>query len=155
LRHHLRGGSTMLIRALGLAAVVFLAGPVAAQQHEVVIGLPYPLSGPTASAGIDEKHVYELFADMVNGKEAMLPAAFYQKLKALPGIGGGARLRLIFVDHQGKPDVGQSEAERLITQEKVHAIVGSWQSSVTATTSQVAERFGVPFLNAESSSPGL
>lgn len=145
------------IRALALVLVALvLAGlPATAQQKEVVIGLLYPLSGPTASAGIDEKHVYELFGDMVNGKEPMLPGAFYQKLKGLPGVGGGARLRLIFVDHQGKPDLGQSETERLITQEKVHALIGSWQSSVTATTSQVAERFAVPFLTAESASPGL
>ena len=120
-----------------------------------MIGMLYPLSGPTASAGLDEKHVYELFADMVNGKEPMLPGAFYQQLKGLPGFPGGARLRLIFVDHQGKPDIGQAEAERLITQEKVHVLVGSWQSSVTATTSQVAERFGIPHFNSESSSPGL
>jgi branched-chain amino acid transport system substrate-binding protein len=138
-----------------LAVLVLTVPPAAAQPREVVIGLPYPLSGPTASAGVDEKHVYELFADMVNGKEAMLPGAFYQKLKGLPGVGGGARLRLVFVDHQGKPDIGQSEAERLITQEKVHALIGAWQSSVTATTSQVAERMGLPFLNSESSSPGL
>jgi branched-chain amino acid transport system substrate-binding protein len=92
---------------------------------------------------------------MVNGKEPMLPGAFYQRLKGLPGIPGGARLRLIFVDHQGKPDIGQTEAERLITQEKVHVLVGSWHSSVTATTSQVAERFGIPHFNSESSSPGL
>jgi len=145
----------MLIRALGAALALLVAAPVVAQPREVIVGLLYPLSGPTASAGIDEKHVFELFADMVNGKEPMLPGAFYQKLRGLPGVGGGSQLRLIVVDHQGKPDVGQSEAERLITQEKVHALVGAWQSSVTATTSQVAERFGVPFLNAESSSPGL
>ena len=59
------------------------------------------------------------------------------------------------MDHQGKPDVGQTEAERLITQEKVHALFGAYFSSVTATASQVAERYGVPYLNAESSSPGL
>jgi len=129
--------------------------PAAAQQKEVVIGLLYPLSGPTASAGIDEKHVFELFADMVNGKEPMLPGPFYQKLKGLSGLSGGARLRLVFVDHQRKPDLGQAETERLITQEKGHALIGSWQSSVAATTSQVAERFGVPFLTAESASPGL
>jgi branched-chain amino acid transport system substrate-binding protein len=141
--------------ALVLASLVLTVAPVAAQPREVVVGLLYPLSGPTASAGIDEKHVYELFADMVNGREPMLPGAFYQKLKGLPGVGGGARLRLIFTDHQGKPDLGQSETERLITQEKVHALIGAWQSSVTATTSQVAERLGVPFLTAESASPGL
>ena len=33
--------------------------------------------------------------------------------------------------------------------------MGSWQSSVTATTSQVAEHFGIPHFNSESSSPGL
>jgi branched-chain amino acid transport system substrate-binding protein len=141
-----------------LSLALALALPVAsaiAQPKEVVLGMLYPLSGPTASAGLDEKHVYELFADMVNGKEPMLPGAFYQGLRGLPGLAGGARLRLIFVDHQGKPDIGQAEAERLITQEKAHVLVGSWQSSVTATTSQVAERFGIPHFNSESSSPGL
>jgi branched-chain amino acid transport system substrate-binding protein len=129
--------------------------PAAASPKEVVVGLLYPLSGPAAAAGIDEKHAFELFADMVNGKTPMLPGAFYQRLKGLPGVRGGAGLRLVFIDHQGKPDVGQAEAERLIIQEKVHALIGSRQSSVTATTSQVAERFGVPFLTAESASPGL
>ncbi len=141
----------------GLLAVLpaVAPGPAAAQSKELVVGLLYPLSGPMASAGLDEKHVLELFADMVNGREPMLPGPFYQKLTGLPGLSRGARLRLVFVDHQGKPDVGQAEAERLITQEKVHALIGSSQSSVTATTSQVAERFGVPFLTAESASPAL
>jgi branched-chain amino acid transport system substrate-binding protein len=143
-----------LVLAITLVPAI-LTVPATAQPKEVVIGLIYPLSGPTASAGIDEKHVYELFADMVNGKEPMIPGAFYQQLKGLPGIPGGARLRLVFVDHQGKPDIGQAEAERLITQEKVHALVGAWQSGVTATTSQVAERFGIPHFNSESSSPML
>ncbi len=143
-----------LVLAITLVPAL-LAAPATTQPKEVVIGVIYPLSGPTASAGIDEKHVYELFADMVNGKEPMIPRAFYQQLKGLPGIPGGARLRLVFADHQGKPDIGQAEAERLITQEKVHALVGAWQSSVTATTSQVAERFGIPHFNSESSSPML
>ncbi|MBI4412797.1 MAG: ABC transporter substrate-binding protein, partial [candidate division NC10 bacterium] len=51
--------------------------------------------------------------------------------------------------------IGQAEAERLITQEKVHALFGAYFSSVTNTASQVAERMGVPFLNADSSSPAL
>jgi branched-chain amino acid transport system substrate-binding protein len=145
-----------LLLALALLGLLALpAVPAVAQSKEVVIGMLYPLSGPTASGGLDEKHVYELFTDMVNGKEPMVPGPFYQKLKGLSGFPGGARLRLIFVDHQGKPDLGQAEAERLVTQEKVHALIGSWQSSVTATTSQVAERLGIPHLTAESAEPGL
>jgi hypothetical protein len=84
---------------LSLAITLVLALPVApaaAQPEEVVIGLPHPPSGPTASAGLDEKHVYELFADMVNGKEPMIPAAFYRHLKGPAGLPRGARLRQIF-----------------------------------------------------------
>jgi hypothetical protein len=66
--------------------------PAVAQQREVVIGMLYLLSGPPALAGLDEKHVHELFADVVNGKDPMIPGAFYQQLKGLPGVPGGARL---------------------------------------------------------------
>ena len=144
-----------------LLAVVFVlltivvAAPVLglAQPKEVVIGVLYPMTGPNAQPGIDNKPVIEIGADIANGVTD-LPFPLYQKLKGMPGL-KGAKIRLIFADHQGKPELGQSEAERLITQEKVHAIIGCWHSGVTATASQVAERYGIPFLNAESSSPGL
>ncbi len=136
-----------------LAVLAVVAGPAAAQPKEVVIGVIYPMSGPAAQAGVDDKPVFEIAADIANGS-ADLPFPLYQKLKGLPGL-KGAKVRLVFADHQGKPDVGQAEAERMITQEKVAALVGCWHSAVTATASQVAERHGVPFLNTESSSPGL
>ena len=67
----------------------------------------------------------------------------------------GAKVSVVFTDHQGKPDLGLSEAERLITQEKVVALVGCYHSSVTETASMVAERMKIPFYNSESSSPKL
>ncbi len=147
-----------MTRFVALSLVLLLAlatapAPAGAQPREIVIGVLYPMSGPNAQPGIDNKPVFEIAADIANGA-LDLPFPFYQRWKGMPNL-KGARVRLIFVDHQGKPDVGQAEAERLITQEKVHALVGAWHSSVTATASQVAERHGVPFLNAESSSPGL
>ncbi|MBI2469302.1 MAG: ABC transporter substrate-binding protein [Candidatus Rokubacteria bacterium] len=135
-----------------LLAVWALAVPASAQR-EVVIGVIYPMSGPAAQAGTDNKPVFELAAAIANG-EVDIPFPFYQRLKGMPGL-KGAKIRLIFTDHQGKPDLGQVEAERLITQEKAHALVGAWHSSVTATTSQVAERLGIPYFNPESSSPAL
>src|SRR5262245_13176358 len=142
-------------RALLLLASVFALGaaPVAAQPKEVVIGVIYPLSGPAALTGLENKAVNEIARDVANGA-ADIPLPFYQRLKNMPGL-KGARVRLIFADHQGKPEVGQAEAERLVTQEKVHALYGSWHSSVTATVSQVAERYGIPHVNGQSSSPGL
>lgn len=144
-----------MTRLLALTLAVLLVLPVlgSAQPKEVVIGVLYPMSGPNAQAGTDEKPAFEIAADIANGK-LELPFPFYQRWKGMPGL-KGAKVRLIFVDHQAKPEVGQAEAERLITQEKVAAIIGCWNSNVTRTASQVAERYGVPFMNAESSSPPL
>jgi branched-chain amino acid transport system substrate-binding protein len=142
------------LAALALVLVTLLAaGRAGAQPREIVIGLSYPMTGPNAQAGVDDKPVFEIAAEIANGT-LDLPFPFYQRVKGMPGL-KGARVRLIFSDNQSKPDVGQAEAERLITQEKVVALIGCWASSVTATASQVAERYGIPFLNAESSSPGL
>jgi branched-chain amino acid transport system substrate-binding protein len=57
----------------------------------------------------------------------------------------GAKLELLSADTQGKPEVGQSEAQRLIQQGAV-ALVGTYQSAVTANVSSVAERNKVPLV---------
>lgn len=88
----------------------------------------------------------------MNGRHDLdLPLARTQGLPRL----GGARLAYVIVDHQGKPDIGQGEAERLISQEKVAALQGAFHSSVVATSSQVAERFGIPYLSDIGTSPSL
>ena len=67
----------------------------------------------------------------------------------------GAKIKVIFADHQGKPDIGQAEAERMITTENVAALMGCYYSSVTTTASIAAERHKIPFLNPESTDPSL
>jgi branched-chain amino acid transport system substrate-binding protein len=64
-------------------------------------------------------------------------------------------VRLIFADHQADPQKGRAEAERLITQEKVCAVIGTYQSAVAVTVSQICERYQIPFLSADNSSPSL
>ena len=145
----------MRVTALVLALLALVAPAAFAQApKEVVIGVIYPLSGQLAQLGIDSVTMMRMTTDFINNGTAGAMNLPLGKTPGLPGL-GGAKVRLIVVDHQGKPEVGQAEAERLITQEKVHAIIGAVHSSVTATASQVAERYGVPFLNAESSSPTL
>src|SRR6516225_4546237 len=72
----------------------------------------------------------------------------------LPGL-GGAKVRLVVADHQSDPQKGRAEAERLITQEKVSALIGTYQSAVAVTVSQTAERYQIPFISADNSSPSL
>jgi len=137
-----------------IAALLSFVFPATILAADVKIGVIYPMSGPTAQAGLDDKHAIELALDIINTgkyKHLNLPLS---KSAGLPNL-GGAKVTVVFSDHQGKPDLGLSEAERLITQEKAVALLGCYHSSVTETASMVAERMKVPFFNPESSSPRL
>ncbi|BDG59063.1 ABC transporter substrate-binding protein [Caldinitratiruptor microaerophilus] len=107
-------------------------GGGAAKVAEVKIGNILPLSGPAAPLGELGKKARELAAEEINAAGG---------IKSL----GGAKLKLIFADSQGKPQVGVAEAERLITQEKVSLLTGTYQSGVAIPVSEVAERYKVPF----------
>ena len=123
-----------------------------AMGDEIVIGAIYPLSGSLAATGGDLRNAIELATDIINNEyDLTLPLA---GSAGLPNM-GGAKIRLIFGDHEADPEKGAAEAERLITSEGAVALVGSYNSAVTATASQIAEREGVPFLNPESTSPTL
>jgi branched-chain amino acid transport system substrate-binding protein len=123
-----------------------------AETKEVVIGVIYPLSGSSAQIGVDAQKAFQTAAELINNKyDFDLPLA---RGEGLPGL-GGAKIRLVFADHQADPQKGRAEAERLITQEKVCAIVGTYQSAVAVTVSQICERYQVPFLSADNSSPSL
>jgi len=144
------GGFLAAVALIGM--VLGFTGFAHAQAKEVVIGVLYPMTGPSAQIGIDAINIIKVALDIINnGANIDLPLA---KSKGLPGL-GGAKIRIVAIDTQGKADVGQAEAERLITQEKAVALFGAYQSAVTTTASQVAERMGIPFVNADSSSPAL
>jgi branched-chain amino acid transport system substrate-binding protein len=137
---------------IGSTASVFATGLRAQQPSEVVIGATYPLSGANAQIGVDAQHAFNTAVDIVNNDYDLdLPLA---KGTGLPGL-GGAKLRVVAADHQGDPQKGRAEAERLITQEKVAAIVGTYQSAVAVTVSETCERYEIPFLSADNSSPSL
>lgn len=108
------------------------APAAAAPVAEIKIGNVLPLSGPAAPLGDLGRKAREMAAEEINEAGG---------IKSL----GGAKLKLIFADSQGKPQVGVSEAERLITQEKVVILTGTYQSGVALPVSEVAERYGVPF----------
>lgn len=120
---------------------------------EVKIGALYPLSGPNASQGLDTLHGAQLATDIINGKypDIALPLADGAGLPKL----NGAKIKLISQDTKGDPQVGASAVDRLVTDQKVAAVIGSYQSAVTLTASQNAERLETPFVNGESSSTKL
>jgi len=143
-----------VFKHIALAGVTLSFSVAAYAQQEIRIGVIYPLTGAAASTGNEIKNALELAADIVNNGAKTVPGLPFASGGGLPGL-KGAKIKLVFADHQSNPQVGATEAERLITQEKVVALMGSYNSNVTQTASQVAERYKVPFLNAESSAAGL
>ena len=137
---------------LGLALLLCLVGSSSAQQRVVKIGAIYPLTGNLATTGLDCKRGVEMAVEIINGKyDLSLPLA---KTEGLPDL-GGAKIEVIFGDSKGDPRNGMAEAERLVTQEKVVAVIGAYQSAVTKTASQATERLKIPFVNSDSTSPTL
>ncbi len=137
----------------GTAALAFGIRPVFAQApKEIVIGALFPLTGASGQTGVDAQHAVNTAVDVINSPHDLdLPLG---KGAGLPGL-GGAKLRVVYADHQSDPQKGRAEAERLITHEKVVALIGTYQSAVAVTVSQTAERYGVPFMSADNSSPTL
>ena len=57
---------------------------------------------------------------------------------------GGAKIELIFADHQSKPELGMALAEKFINDDKVVAMMGTFNSAVANTVSPICERRKVP-----------
>lgn len=142
-----------VLAGVAVATIMVLSLGQAAAQDAIRIGALYPLSGQVAKSGEDTLNAIRLAIDIINNKHESIDLPF-AKTEGLPNL-KGRKIELIAADHQGSPEVGQAEAERLIEQRKVAALIGAFHSSVAATSSQVAERMGVPYISGESEATSL
>ena len=142
---------TMAASALALSLLVSSAPARAAE--DIVIGAIYPLTGSASQVGADARAAIDTELEIINGAHDPLPM--------LLGHGGGldklggAHIRVLYADHQNDPQKARAEAERLVTQDHVVALIGSYTSATAATISQVADRYEVPYLSMDNSSPSL
>jgi branched-chain amino acid transport system substrate-binding protein len=136
------------------AAISFALASHASAEDKVKIGVILPLTGNAASAGLHGKAGLEVAADIINNAHPELGNFPLAKNAGLAGL-GGAKIELVFADNQGSPATGQNQALRLITEEKVVALTGAYQSGITLTTSAIAEKYGIPFVNGESVAANL
>ncbi|MGH6664959.1 MAG: ABC transporter substrate-binding protein [Pseudolabrys sp.] len=140
-----------MTRKYWMAAALALASVMGTQAFaaDVKIGVIYPLTGNAASAGQSAKAAIDLGVEIVNTAHPELKNLPLGATAGLPNL-GSAKIVLVGADHQGNPQVGQQQTLRLITQDHVVAMIGSYHSSVTLVATAVAERQGIPFLVADS-----
>jgi len=111
---------TFLWRFAGAAAVVALLGPTLAQaQAPIKIGASLSLTGTYAQPG------YELCADHLNAKGGLL----------------GRKVEFVFYDDQSMPATGVRLYEKLITEDKVDAVMGPYSSPITEAVANVSEKY--------------
>lgn len=118
-----------------LSAAALLSVVNANAIDAVKVGAVYALTGPGAVAGGDGMRGTELAIAEVNSAGGLKNH-------------GGAQIELVKGDSQSKPVNAVGETERLINQDKVALIIGAGTSNETIPLSQVAEKYGIPHINA-------
>lgn len=142
---------SMFFLIMILCAVTFFAGAAFAADKVIKIGALFPLTGPAAVSGQNCLNSVLAVADFINEANPEIKAPLAEK----QGLLDGYKIQIVKADHQGKPDVAKTEAERLYNQEKVFAIIGCYNSAATKPASAVAERAKKIFMCGCSSSAAL
>ena len=146
---------TLILSAAAAAFAALLSGahPALAADN-VKVGIIWPLTGNAGAAGQASKAAAEIVAEIVNGDHPELGDIPLAKGVGLPNL-HGAKLELIFTDHQGNPSLAQQLTTRLITQDKVNVLLGAYQSSCSFTATAVAEKYGIPMMVGESAAGNI
>ena len=142
--NHITRRSLLKGGAAGAAAGATFFGPfyhtsmyASAQDKPIKIGLTMDASGQFANSGQSERRGAIMAIDEFNAKGGVL----------------GRQIEQIWLDTETTPQTGTRVAERMITRDNVHFMIGAVQSGVANAISQVAQKYGCIYLNTNSSSP--
>ena len=108
-----------------------------AEDKPIKIGLTSDASGQYANSGASDRRGMLMAIDEFNEKGGVL----------------GRRIETTHLDTETTPATGSRIAERMITREDCGFLIGAIHSGVANAISQVAQRYGVIYLNTNSSSP--
>ncbi len=127
-------GRLLAIGLIVLILFVASSGPICAKEvKEIKIGTLIPLTGSLGALGINAKYGCDMAAAEINEAGG---------IKSL----GGAKIKMVHGDSEGKADTGISVAERLVKQERVVACLSGPQSGVTFATTQITEKYQIPHM---------
>ncbi len=101
-------------------------------KEPIRIGAIYALSGNNAAIGTNILRGIDFAVEDINSSGGV----------------DGRPIEIIRGDTQGDPKVARAVAERLITEENVHAIVGCHQSTLTEIVFEVCEQYKIPMITA-------
>jgi branched-chain amino acid transport system substrate-binding protein len=109
----------------------------AGQKKPLTIGLTMDASGQFGASGTSERLGAMLAIREFNEKGGVL----------------GRQIEALHIDTETTPATGSRVAERMITRNEVAFLIGGLSSGVANAIGQVAQKYGVVYLNSNSSSP--
>ena len=109
----------------------------AAGAKPIKIGLTHDASGQFANSGQSEKRGTIMAIEEFNARGGVL----------------GRPIEYVWMDTETTPQTGTRVAERMITRENVHFMIGAVQSGTANAISQVCQKYGCVYFNTNSSSP--
>jgi branched-chain amino acid transport system substrate-binding protein len=126
------------VSAMVLAAVLGL-GTVGAAAQEIVIGAVYPLTGGVSYDGQTDLNGAKTALDEINAAGGVL----------------GRKLKLVAEDGACNPSQSVAGAEKLISQQKVVALLGALCSSATGAVSETVRKYKIPLMSGVSTAERL
>jgi branched-chain amino acid transport system substrate-binding protein len=108
-----------------VAAALLAAALPAGAQAPIRIGASMSLTGTYAKPGTYQKEGYDVCADEVNAKGGLL----------------GRKIEFVLYDDQSAPATAVKLYEKLITEDKVDAVMGPYSSAVSEAVANVTEKY--------------
>ncbi len=131
----------MKIKCLSVVAIGIFAGVLGCKPkggNDVIrIGEFGSMTGTEATFGVSTHRGIEMVVDKVNAEGGI----------------NGKRLSLISYDDQGKPEEAVTAVTKLITQDKVHVLLGEVASSRSLAAAPIAQRYQIPMISPSSTNP--
>jgi branched-chain amino acid transport system substrate-binding protein len=106
-------------------------------SNEIVIGEYGSLTGGQATFGISTRNGIDIAVDEINKAGGVL----------------GKQIRVIVEDDQGLSAEAQTVVTKLITKDKVVAVLGEVASSNSIAAAPVAQQYGIPMISPSSTNP--
>jgi branched-chain amino acid transport system substrate-binding protein len=137
-----------VLGAVALAAVAAVAlsacgsrpsQQAAASTDPIVIGISLPLTGDFSQPGGEARRGYEIWQKQVNAAGGLL----------------GRQVQLKIVDDASNQDTVVSDYTKLITQDKVDLLLGTFSSLLNFPASAVAEKNGMVFVEPAGGAPNM
>jgi branched-chain amino acid transport system substrate-binding protein len=122
----------LILAAVSLLAVACerKSGGAADTTGDILVGFYGSLTGDGASFGQSSREGAELAVDELNAAGGVL----------------GRQLRLLVEDDQSKPEEASNAVTKLVTQDKVVAVIGEVASRRTLAAAPIAQRYQIPMI---------